>query len=186
MDKHTSSKSDSMPQIALKQQQEHALFKGKEVVTGHIDTCIDSLLPSPEPLDNAIEEAVGGMAGMIQETPTNVQEGVPKGRGELPHVVHEDVVDLSSNYRGFNTPISTHKTTGQQGDIDTGQQKGKFNNKSGDMLNKGPHTEDQDVNKDRHGRPPQDDYEALNSKDELDSDNQSIDESGEEEVDNNN
>uniref|UniRef100_M1DNY8 Uncharacterized protein n=1 Tax=Solanum tuberosum TaxID=4113 RepID=M1DNY8_SOLTU len=47
------------------------------------------------------------------------------------------------------------------------------------------HTEDQDVNKDRHGRPSQDDYGALNSEDELDSDNQSIDESGEEEEDNN-
>uniref|UniRef100_M0ZKJ1 Uncharacterized protein n=1 Tax=Solanum tuberosum TaxID=4113 RepID=M0ZKJ1_SOLTU len=127
---------------------------------------IDSILPYPEPLDNVVEEAVGGMAGMIQETPTNVQERVPKERGELPHVVHEDVVDISSDYRGLNTPISTHKITGQQ--------------------DKGPHTEDQDVNKDRHGRPPQDDYEALNSEDELDSDNQSIDESGEEEEDNNN
>ncbi|XP_015161207.1 uncharacterized protein [Solanum tuberosum] len=167
------------------------------------------MLPSPEALDNVVtenvvEEAVGGMAGRIQETATNVQEGVPKGRGELPHVVHEVVVDLSSDYRGLNTPISIHKTTGQQGDIDTGQQKDKFNNKSEGRLSKkrrdtikkrqnsdqvsdnGPHTEDQDVNKGRHYRPPQDDYGALNSEDELDSDNQSIDESDEEEEDNNN
>uniref|UniRef100_M1DDE1 TPR Domain containing protein n=1 Tax=Solanum tuberosum TaxID=4113 RepID=M1DDE1_SOLTU len=154
--------------------------------------------------ENVVEEAVGGMAGRIQETATNVQEGVPKGRGELPHVVHEVVVDLSSDYRGLNTPISIHKTTGQQGDIDTGQQKDKFNNKSEGRLSKkrrdtikkrqnsdqvsdnGPHTEDQDVNKGRHYRPPQDDYGALNSEDELDSDNQSIDESDEEEEDNNN
>uniref|UniRef100_M1DCV2 Uncharacterized protein n=1 Tax=Solanum tuberosum TaxID=4113 RepID=M1DCV2_SOLTU len=89
MDKHTGSKSDSRPQIALKQQQEQALFKGKEVITGHNDTGIDSILPSPEPLDNVVnvenvvEEAVGGMAGRIHETPTNVQEGVPKREGGI-------------------------------------------------------------------------------------------------------
>lgn len=57
------------------------------MIIGHTDTGIDSMLPSPEPLDNVVnvenvvEEAVGGMDGRIQETPTNVHEGVPKGRG---------------------------------------------------------------------------------------------------------
>ncbi|KAG5606116.1 hypothetical protein H5410_027608, partial [Solanum commersonii] len=101
--------------------------RSKEVITGHTDTCIESMLPSPELLDNVVdvknvgEEAVGE---------------VPKGSGELPHVVNEDVVDLSSDYRSLNTPISTQKTTGQQGDIDTGQHKDKFNNKSGGRLSK--------------------------------------------------
>ncbi|KAG5606132.1 hypothetical protein H5410_027624 [Solanum commersonii] len=109
---------------------------------------IDSMLPAPEPLDNVvnvvenvIEEAVGGTDGRVQEIPTNLHEGVPKGRGELTHVMHEDVVDHSSDYRAPATPISSHKNIGQKRDINT---------------------------------------------DEMDSNNQSIEEFGEEEKDNNN
>ncbi|KAG5585277.1 hypothetical protein H5410_045711 [Solanum commersonii] len=111
-----------------------------------------------------------------EETPINLQEGVTKGRGELPHVVHEDVAEFSSDYRDPNTPILRCKTTGQQGGLDTGQQEDKFNNKSGGRLSKkrrdaikkkqiadqvserGIQIEEQDVNKDKSDRPPQYDY----------------------------
>jgi len=102
---------------------------------------IDSMLPVPTPLDNivniihnAAEEAVGGMDGRVQEIHTNLQEGVPKGRGELTHVMHEEVADHSSDYRAPTTPISSHKNIGQQGDIDTSQQQTKSNNKLGGKL----------------------------------------------------
>ncbi|XP_015158486.1 uncharacterized protein [Solanum tuberosum] len=187
MDKHTGSKSDRRHQIELQQQQEQSeqkrnaakstgknSIKGKEVITGPASIGIDLMLPSPAPLDNivnivenVVEEAVGGMARRIQETPTKLQEGVTKGKGELPHVEDEFNNKSGGRLSKKKDAIKKKQTADQASD-------------------RGIQTEEQDVNKDKFDRPPQDDYGVLNFKDEVDSDNQSIDESGDEEEDNSN
>ncbi|KAH0760300.1 hypothetical protein KY290_016373 [Solanum tuberosum] len=59
----------------------------KQVVTTEIQETpgIDSLIPPPNPHHptdiNVAEEAAGGMEGRVQETHTNLQEGVSKGGG---------------------------------------------------------------------------------------------------------
>uniref|UniRef100_M1E172 Retrotransposon protein, unclassified n=1 Tax=Solanum tuberosum TaxID=4113 RepID=M1E172_SOLTU len=85
---------------------------------------IDSMLPVPKPLETVIvvEEAVGG--------------GSMRG-GELTHARHEEVdFDHSGDSKAPDIPITTHQKTGTQPVTDTGQQHGRFNNKSGDRLSK--------------------------------------------------
>ncbi|KAH0705908.1 hypothetical protein KY285_010432 [Solanum tuberosum] len=152
---------------------------------------IDSLIPPPNTLDtidsNVAEEAVGGMEGRVQETHTNLQEGVSKGGRELIHVLHEvETYDHRTDSRAPATPISNQKEAAQHAiqerkemNTETKQQKDRPNNKSGGRLSK----KKRDAMKKRQGkrRPIQDDYGALNSEDELELDNQSIDEYDEEE-----
>ncbi|WMV32844.1 hypothetical protein MTR67_026229 [Solanum verrucosum] len=97
--------------------------------TSQVVSGIDSMLPSPEPLviagiivENVVEEAVEGLDGKVQETPTNLQEEVANGREDLSHVMHDDETDHSSDYRAPATPISSHKTTGQQSVDDSGEE----------------------------------------------------------------
>ncbi|KAH0639205.1 hypothetical protein KY285_035791 [Solanum tuberosum] len=114
--------------------------KRQEVSTGQAVTGIDSMLPTPNPITNIdiiAEVAVGGLDGKGQETPTNLQEGVSKGRGELTHARHEDVdSDPSGDYRAPATPINNQQQTVTQQVTDTGQQQGRFNNKSSDISSK--------------------------------------------------
>ncbi|KAH0695797.1 hypothetical protein KY289_013279 [Solanum tuberosum] len=77
-------------------------------------TCIDLslLLPhSPNVIDIDAEksdEVYGGMDGMCQENPTNLQEGVSKG-GNFSHVMHEGVHNnLSSDLRAPATTIQNN------------------------------------------------------------------------------
>ncbi|KAH0650164.1 hypothetical protein KY284_030076 [Solanum tuberosum] len=179
-------------------------------------TGIDSILPSHKPLDiiviDVAEEVVGGMEGRVQEIHTNLQDGVSKRGRELTHVLHEVMdKDHRIDSRAPATPISNQTKVGQhesqkENDMttETGQQKDRPNNKSGERLSKkkrdvikkrkkksneqeqgltdkGQQTEEQVANKINKGRPIQDDYGALNSEDELDPDNQSINEYDEEE-----
>ncbi|KAG5568528.1 hypothetical protein H5410_064452 [Solanum commersonii] len=74
-------------------------------------TGIDLSLPTPlDPsilhMEHAVhvDEVSGGMAGGIQEKPTNLQDGVTKGR-ELTHVLHEgEYTDHLRDYRAPATP----------------------------------------------------------------------------------
>ncbi|KAH0725167.1 hypothetical protein KY284_001032 [Solanum tuberosum] len=78
------------------------------------ETGIDSVLPSPAPLNNdvviVVEEAVRGMEGRVQEIHTNMQEGVSKGGKELTHVLHEVVDnDHRNDSRAPTTPNSNQQ-----------------------------------------------------------------------------
>ncbi|KAH0669579.1 hypothetical protein KY290_026280 [Solanum tuberosum] len=111
---------------------------------------------------------------------------------------------MKSDSRAPATPISTQKKAeqhasreGKEMNAETEQQKDRPNNKSGRRMikkkrdamkkrqeksseleqvltDKGQQLEKQLANKGKKGRPIQDDYGALNSKDELDPENQSI------------
>ncbi|WMV30207.1 hypothetical protein MTR67_023592 [Solanum verrucosum] len=197
--------------------------KRQEVSTGQVVTGIDLMLPTPNPITNIdiIDEvAVGGLDWKGQETPTNLQEGVSKGRGELTHARHEDVdSDLSGDYRAPATPINNKQQTVTQQVTDTGQQHGRFNNKFGDRLSKKKreaikkrlqqsmgkesdviaadkqfshqdqhmtnikqNDDEHVVNKGNKGKKVKvtpDDFGVLNSEDDLDRDNQSMDDSDE-------
>ncbi|KAH0642247.1 hypothetical protein KY290_033845 [Solanum tuberosum] len=110
------------------------------------DTGIDTVLPSPTPLNNDVcivaEEAVGGMEGRAHEIHTNLQDGVSKRGRELTHVLYEVVDnDHRNDSRAPATPNSNQHMAGQQevqkeNDMitDTGQQ--KSNNKSRGKLSK--------------------------------------------------
>ncbi|KAH0775105.1 hypothetical protein KY290_012242 [Solanum tuberosum] len=139
--------SAQIPQIITRQ----------EVSIGQAVTGIDLMLPTPNPITNIdiiVEVAVGGLDGKGQETPTNLQEGVSKGRGELTHARNEDVdSDPSRDYRAPATPINNQQQT-------VTHQVGKDNN--GKKVKVTP-----------------DDYGVLNSEDDLDPDNQSMDDSNE-------
>uniref|UniRef100_M1DQL7 Bifunctional endo-1,4-beta-xylanase xylA n=1 Tax=Solanum tuberosum TaxID=4113 RepID=M1DQL7_SOLTU len=151
-------------------------------------------------------------SGRVQETHTNLQEGVSKGGRELTHVLHEiETYDHMTDSKAPATPISNQKEAAQHAiqerkemNTETEQQKERPNNKSGGRLSKkkrdamkkrqgksseleqvltdkGQQLKKQIVNNVKKGRPIQDDYGALNSEDELEPDNQSIDEYDEEE-----
>ncbi|KAH0722434.1 hypothetical protein KY289_005478 [Solanum tuberosum] len=137
------------------------------------------MLPSPNPIDNVVnviaEVVVGGLDGRGQETHTDLHEGT----------------------------LATPQVT------DIGQQQGKFNNISGDRLSKkkreaikkrlqqsigkdttridtGQQTEgyaDAQVTEGNMAKMPPDDYGALNSEDDLDPDNQSLEDSDNEAAD---
>ncbi|KAH0661507.1 hypothetical protein KY284_026438 [Solanum tuberosum] len=131
----------------------------QELSTGQDGTSIDLMLPSPNPITNVdniiVEVAVGGLDGKGQETHTNLHEGVSKGRRELTHARHEEVdSDPSGDYRAPATPINNQQQTGTQ-----------------QFVNKG--------NKANKVKVIPDDYGALNSEDEPDPDNQSMDDSDE-------
>ncbi|KAH0675946.1 hypothetical protein KY285_023747 [Solanum tuberosum] len=181
LDIHNGSKQDIRMQPALNQQQEQGEqlrtiptnkvnIAENKVSKGQDVTGIDSMLPPPKPLETVIvvEEAVGGMDEREQETTTNLQEGI----------------------------------SGTQEIIDTGQQPSRLNNKFGKRLSKkrreaikkrlqkntgqdlevigiGTPIKDHVLSKDQQGRLIPDDYGALNSEDEVDPDNQSMDASEE-------
>ncbi|KAG5595510.1 hypothetical protein H5410_036742 [Solanum commersonii] len=121
--------------------------------------------------------------------------GCPKGGGELTHVLHEEVDnDHRNDSRAPATPISNQTKSGQQ-QKSNNKSKGMLSKKKRevikkrqqknieqepDLIDKGKQTEEQIANKGRKGRQTQDDYEVLNSEDELDLDNQSIKEYDEE------
>ncbi|KAG5580341.1 hypothetical protein H5410_050968 [Solanum commersonii] len=93
------------------------------------------------------------------------RKGCPKVGGELPHARHEEVeFDHSGDCRAPATPIRNQQNPGTQEIIDTGQQHSTFSNKFGERLN-------------QQGKLLPDDYGALNSEDDVDPDNQSMDES---------
>ncbi|KAH0652855.1 hypothetical protein KY289_030533 [Solanum tuberosum] len=196
---HKGSKQDSRLQPALKHQQEQGEqitnvtknIAGKEVSKGQDVTGIDSMLPPLKPLETiVVEDAVGG-------------RGVQK-EGDLTHARHNEVEsDHSRDSRAPATPLRNQQNLGTQEIIDTGQQHSRFNNKSGERLSKkrteaikkrmqkntgqdpdvtntGTLIKDQALSKDQQGKLLPDDYGELNSKDEEDSDNQSMDESEEE------
>ncbi|KAH0665196.1 hypothetical protein KY290_027475 [Solanum tuberosum] len=170
-----------------------------ELSTGQDGTSIDLMLSSPNPITNVdniiVEVAVGGLDGKGQETHTNLHEGVSKGRRELTHARHEEVdSDPSGDYRAPATPINNQQQTGTQQVTDTGQQQGRFNNKSCDRLSKkkreaikkrlqqSMNDDEQFFNKGNKANKVKvipDDYGALNSEDEPDPDNQSMDVSDE-------
>uniref|UniRef100_M1DVR4 Endonuclease/exonuclease/phosphatase n=1 Tax=Solanum tuberosum TaxID=4113 RepID=M1DVR4_SOLTU len=122
----------------------------KQVVTTEINNTpgIDSLIPTPNPQHttdiNAAEEADGGMEERIQETHTNLQEGVSKGGRELTHVLHEvETYDHRIDSRAPATPVSTQRkadqyTTQEKKKMTTEpeQQRDRTNNKSGGRLSK--------------------------------------------------
>ncbi|KAG5613699.1 hypothetical protein H5410_013523 [Solanum commersonii] len=93
--------------------------KEQAAVTRNVkNSGIDSLIPSPNPLDNIdghdADEAVGGMEGRVQEKHTNLQEGVSKGGRELAHATHEVVADDHRTVsRAPATPISNQKKAEQ-------------------------------------------------------------------------
>ncbi|KAH0639346.1 hypothetical protein KY285_035932 [Solanum tuberosum] len=199
------------------------IIKRQEVSTGQAVTGIELMLPTPNPVTNVdiiAEVAVGGLDGKGQETPNNLQEGVSKGRGELTHARHEDMdSDPSGDNRTPATPINNQQQTVTQQVTDTGQQQGRFNNKSGDRLSKKKreaikkrlqqsmgkesdviaadkqfshqdqhmtnirqNEDEQVVNKGNKGKKVKvtpDDYRVLNSEDDLDPDNHSMDNSDE-------
>ncbi|KAH0742162.1 hypothetical protein KY290_035205 [Solanum tuberosum] len=75
-------------QVDIISKQVTKINKGNEVYTGKAGTSIDSMLPSPNPIDNVgniiAEVAVGGLDGREQETHTELQEGVtPDDYGAL-------------------------------------------------------------------------------------------------------
>ncbi|KAH0672723.1 hypothetical protein KY284_023810 [Solanum tuberosum] len=113
--------------------------KRKEVFKGPAVTGIDSMLPSPQPLDNVVNiitvEAVGGLDGKGQETLINLQEGVAKGGvGELANVEME--VEHNRDCRAPDTPTTDQHKSGTPQFIDIGQSQSRFNKKSGDRLSK--------------------------------------------------
>ncbi|KAH0652739.1 hypothetical protein KY289_030417 [Solanum tuberosum] len=179
LDKYKGIKDDSRPQTAAAQGQVQDEYNRKsantgqdninrlvqedksstqEVSTGQAVTGIDLMLLTPNPITNVdiiAEVAVGGLDGKGQETPNNLQEGVSKGRGELTHARHEDVdSDPSGDSRAPATPINNQQQTVTQ-----------------QVVNKG--------NKGKKVKVTPDDYGVLNSEDDLDPDNQSMDDSDE-------
>ncbi|KAH0633206.1 hypothetical protein KY284_035992 [Solanum tuberosum] len=114
MDKYKGNKGDSRPQTAAAQRQVQNEYNRNSAHTGQ---------------DNINRP--------VQEDKRSAQEGVSKGRGELTHAKHEEVdSDPSGDYRAPATPINNQQQIGTQQVTDTGQQQGRFNNKSGDRLNK--------------------------------------------------
>ncbi|WMV30193.1 hypothetical protein MTR67_023578 [Solanum verrucosum] len=123
--------------------------------------------------------------------------------GGLTHARQEEVdFDHSGDSKAPSTPITTQQKTGTQPVTNTGHQQGRFNNKSGDRLSKKrrealikkwkqstghdpddtaagkqleTHAEEHVANNAKKGKLTPDDYEATNSEDELDPENQSID-----------
>ncbi|KAH0730257.1 hypothetical protein KY289_001445 [Solanum tuberosum] len=196
-------------QVDIISKQVTEINKGKEVYTGQAGTCIDSMLPSPNPIDNVdniiAEVAVGGLDGREQETHTELQEGMSKrgGGGELTPFRHEEVeFDQSGDSRAPATPFNNQQKITNAQVTDTRQQQGKFNNKSGDRLSKkkreaikkrlqqsmGTDTAGIDISQQTDAEQvihtsrvmvPPDDNGALNSEDDLDPDNQSLEESDE-------
>ncbi|KAH0664056.1 hypothetical protein KY284_028987 [Solanum tuberosum] len=196
-------------QLDIVSKQVTEISRGKAVSTGQAVTGIDSMLPFPNPIDKVVntiaEVVVGGLDGKGQETNTNLHEGVSKG-GELTHGRHEELdIDHSRDSRSPSTLITNQQKIVTPQATDIGQSQGRFNNKSGDRLSKkkrevikkrlqqstrkildgidtGKQPQDHDVvqvNKGNRVKVPPDDYGALNSEDEIDSDNQSMDESDE-------
>ncbi|KAH0712326.1 hypothetical protein KY289_008285 [Solanum tuberosum] len=179
---HNGSKQDSRLQPALNQQQE----QGEQLRT--IPKYSDNI--AGKIVSKGQEEAVGGMYGREQGTPTNLQGGVSKQgeRGELTHSRHEEVqFDHRGDSRTPVTPLRNQKIPDTQEIIDTRQQHNRFNNKSGERLSKKIREaikkrmqkntgQDPDINR---AKLLPDDFGALNSEDEVDPDNQSMDESEE-------
>jgi len=96
--------------------------KNQDAVSHHSKTTgIDLSLPTPhDPNILHVEHAVhvvevsGGMVGGIQEKPTNLQDGVTKGR-ELTHVLHEgEYTDHLRDYRAPATPQNRKSQTQNQ------------------------------------------------------------------------
>ncbi|XP_015068710.1 uncharacterized protein LOC107013272 [Solanum pennellii] len=123
------------------------------------------MLPIPTPLNSGIISAgvaVGGMEGG-KELPINVQAGVNTGRGDM---------NVSKN---MDDTISVTKQTGSQIDLDTEG----FNNKSGSRMSKKKRDnikkKQQNLSEiEKNKNIAHDDYEAINSEDEWDPDNQSM------------
>ncbi|KAK4729624.1 hypothetical protein R3W88_022612 [Solanum pinnatisectum] len=182
----------------------------KSNIMAGIDSTIPAPKPLDILVISAEEESAGGMDGRVQEIHTNLQDGESKRGRELTHVLHEVVDrDHSSDSKAPATPTSTQEIIGQQvlqeenvQDDATGKQTTRLNNKSGGRLSKkkrdaikkrqqkeqeygttdrGQQSREQVTNRIQKGRPLQDDYGALNSEDEIDPDNLSIDEYDEEE-----
>ncbi|XP_015159686.1 uncharacterized protein [Solanum tuberosum] len=179
--------------------------KGKEVLKGQAVIGIDSMLPSPVPTDNVVtiiaEEVVGGVDGKGQETQTNLQEGVSKKGEELTHVIHEEVAfdhrqhqsrlnnksgDRLSKKKREAIKKRLQQSAGQESDgTATGKQtEAQASYKSQNPLNTNQHGDEQAPNIINKGKLTLDDYRAINSDDEFDPDNQSIDESDEDTEDN--
>ncbi|KAH0712207.1 hypothetical protein KY289_008166 [Solanum tuberosum] len=195
-------------QVDIISKQVKEISKGKEVYTGQAGTGIYSMLPSPNPIDNVdniiAEVAVGGLDGKEHETHTELQEWVSKRTGgELTPLRHEEVeFDHSGDSRAPATPFNNQQKITNAQVTDTGQQQGIFNNESGDRLSKkkrevikkrlqqsmgtdtagidtGQQTDAEQVIHTNRVKVPPDDYGALNSEDDLDPDNQSLEESDE-------
>ncbi|KAH0755790.1 hypothetical protein KY290_026060 [Solanum tuberosum] len=132
------------------------------------------------------------------------QEGVSKrGGGELTPLRHEEVeFDHSGDSRAPATPFNNQQKITNAQVTDTRQQQGRFNNKSGDRLSKkkrevikkrlqqsmgtdtagidtGQQTDAEQVIHTNRVKVPPADYGALNSEDDRDPDNQSLEESDE-------
>ncbi|XP_015169049.1 uncharacterized protein [Solanum tuberosum] len=177
---HNGSKQHSRLQPALNQQQEEGEqlrtipkysdnIAGKIVSKGQEVTGIDSMLSPLNPLKlllllrKLLEAWMGGNRGHL----LTCREGCPNRGGELTHARHEELeFDHRGDSRAPVTPLRNQKIPDTQEIIDTHQQHNRFNNKSGERLN-------------QQGKLLPDDFGELNSEDEVDPDNQSMDESEE-------
>ncbi|WMV13666.1 hypothetical protein MTR67_007051 [Solanum verrucosum] len=154
LDKHKGNKNDNRPETTVITQQGLEEYNENPANVGQAATGIDSMLTFPNPIDNVVITdvvvAVGGLDRKEQETHTNLQEGVSKGGGGGELThVRHEEVDIDHS-RDSRAP--TTPITNQQKTVTTQGNRFKVS---------------------------LDDYGALNSEDEVDPDNQSMDETDE-------
>ncbi|KAH0737902.1 hypothetical protein KY290_036607 [Solanum tuberosum] len=214
LDKYKGIKGDSRPQTAAAQGQVQDEYYRKSANTGQDN------INRPIHEDKSSAQLLEVWMGRDRRHLITCRKGFLKGGGELTHARHEDMdSDPSGDNRTPATPINNQQQTVTQQVTDTGQQQGRFNNKSGDRLSKKKreaikkrlqqsmgkesdviaadkqfshqdqhmtnirqNEDEQVVNKGNKGKKVKvtpDDYRVLNSEDDLDPDNHSMDNSDE-------
>lgn len=140
------------------------------------------MLPPPKPLVNVGKTVALDNVVIIVGTAIEVVGGMD-GRGVVPYDLHEGMIDHRRDYRDPATPIINQNTTGHPADIDTGQ-----NNKAGARLGKkkkeaiknieyragSEQIIDPVAKSNKKVMPLQINYGDVNSEDEIDPDNESI------------